>query len=139
MPKFAFLALGLAWLTGCATTTPDQSAIRSVPADRVSYQSSVDLAKSSVAVFVRDSGVLGALSPINLHIDGKLAASFYPSERLELRIPLGEHVFAVVPSNPLGLASMYSIDQNLQPERVYSYRIIHTPNGSRIHRVIEAE
>lgn len=123
-------------LAGCATTPPSQP--RAAPKEQVFIASVPPSQDTATVIFVRDSGILGSANYLHLYIDGQKAASLDPSEMIELTIASGEHVFGVKPTDPFGLSSMHSIDQDLKSGQVYRYRLTNTPNGSRVSREPEA-
>lgn len=124
---------------GCATSPTPESLARPIPDSRIFLNFNIAKDQASKVVVIRDSGILGSANQLHLFLDGKRLASLEAGEILEITLPSGEHVFGVKPTDPFGLASIFSIDQDIKPGRTYKYRLIHTPNGSRIHRVIESE
>lgn len=122
-------------LSGCATAPPRPNEVRNVPPDQIYYVSPRQSVTETTQIIVtRDKGALGSANFLHFYFDGQKAASLNTAEKVELTVPKGEHVLGVRPTDPFGLASTFSIDQDLKPGRVYRYRLIHTPNGSRIHR-----
>lgn len=126
-------------LSACATSPIPASNARPVPQERVFLTFKQAKEQTSKIVVIRDSGMLGVANLLHLFLDGKALASFESGEMLEVDLPSGEHVFGVKPTDPFGLASTFSIDQELKPGRIYRYRLIHTPNGSRMHRVSDTD
>lgn len=135
---FAPLALSALIITGCATSAPTNGELRAAPQSQIYYPSEATTSETARAIFVRDVGALGSANFLHLYIDGKKAASLNTAEKVEFSLAKGEHVFGVKPTDPFGLASTFSIDQDLKPGRTYRYRLSHTPNGSRISRDIES-
>lgn len=120
---------------GCATSTPNHNELRVVPQSHIYFVSPSRSATETAQIIVtRDSGALGSANFLHFYIDGQKAVSLNTAETVELTVPKGEHIFGVKPTDPFGLASTFSIDQDLKPGRVYRYRLSHTPNGSRISR-----
>lgn len=131
---FNLLALSCALASGCATSIPNNNELHAAPQSQIYFASEPSSTETAQVIITRDSGALGSANFLHLYIDGKKAASLNTAETVELTIPKGEHVFGVKPTDPFGLASTFSIDQELKPGRVYHYRLSHTPNGSRISR-----
>lgn len=132
--NIALLTLSGLIVTGCATSIPASNELRTAPQSQIYFHSEAVTKETAQAIFVRDSGALGSANFLHLYIDGKKAAALNTAETIEITIQKGEHVFGVKPTDPFGLASAFSIDQDLKPGRVYRYRLSHTPSGSRITR-----
>lgn len=133
----AFLQMLALTLAGCATTpTPITEAINT-PEERI-YFKSTQGQPSAMVVFIRDQGFTGSGVYKHLSIDGEKAAAIDVGEKVTLLIPAGEHVFGVMPTDPFGTHAEFSIDQKLELDRTYTYRILTDGNslGSRIQRII---
>ena len=108
-----------------------------VPSERVYFKSTPLDSPLVWAVFIRDEGFLGAGTYTHLFINGEHAAALDVGERLELQLAPGEYIFGVKPTDPLGLHSILSIDQQLQAGKRYYYRIVvvgPTAGATRIQR-----
>lgn len=124
-------------LVGCATTPTPLLQAKITPDDRVYFHSS-NGASMSTAIFVRDTGFVGGGVYHHLSINGEKAASIDVGEKVTFRLPSGEYLFGVIPTDPFGTSAGFGIDQNLIEGRTYTYRILTDGNSleTRIQRVI---
>lgn len=119
-----FIAVALiASLAACATTPIPITKASAVPAERI-FVPTTTAGPAAKAIFVRDTGLLGSGVFHHLYINGKLAASLDGGEKIEIRLPPGEYIFGVKPTDPFGSAAVYSIDQQLKQDLVYTYRLL---------------
>jgi hypothetical protein len=88
-----FFMVSLLLLTACTTSPVSINSASPVPSDRLlAFQPEPSGAFAPVVV-VRDSGFQGSACDIGFYVDGKLSASFAPSERATFNVPVGEHIF----------------------------------------------
>ncbi|MDO8699301.1 MAG: hypothetical protein Q7J75_02575 [Rhodoferax sp.] len=131
----AFIALSL---TGCATTPTPVLQAKSTPNNRVYFPAGNGVV-TSTAIFVRDTGFASGGLYMHLSINGKKAAAIDVGEKVTFRLPSGEYVFRVTPTDPMGGSAGFGIDQNLIEGRTYTYRILTDGNlQTRIERVIDS-
>jgi len=107
------------------------------PQERI-YFRDADGVPTATAVFVRDSGAYAALLNLHLSINGAKAASIAPSEKVTVRLPAGEYVFGVYPTNIYGSDIQHTTDQKLDAGRTYFFRLsLEDRVGAKIQRVIK--
>ena len=136
VPLAALLALSLL-TSGCATTQIGEADAAPVPADRVYYTAAaIDVTAAAKVIFVRDTGFRGSGVYKHISINGQRAASLNPGEKWTVQLPAGEYVFGAVATSLFTRAD-FSIDQQLQAGRTYTYRVVGDVDyGTRIHRVL---
>lgn len=115
--------LPLLALTACATTPTPISEAKPTPGERIYFQS-VENQPAATAIFIRDRGLAGSGVYQHLSVNGKKAASIDVGEKATLRLAAGEYVFGIMPTDPFGTHAEFSIDQRLDHDRVYTYRIL---------------
>lgn len=134
MKHFAILS-SILILASCATEPTPYSRQRPVPSSQVFVKSPPPSQDTAKVVVVRDTGALLAIHFIHFYIDDQRVASLNPGERLEVNVPVGEHIFGVKPTDPFGLHAGFNIDQTLKAGRTYYYRLLIDNNsGPRIQR-----
>lgn len=112
-----------ALLIGCATSQIPVEEAKPVPADRIYFNPKPSAGTASVT-FVRDTGFVGSAVYQHISIDGERAASLDVGEKVSFRLAAGEHLFGVLKTDPFGTSAEYVIDQRLEPDRVYFYRVL---------------
>lgn len=124
-------------LTACATTPTPLTEAKATPSDRIYIQPFVGQ-PAATAIFIRDKGFAGSGVYQHLSVNGKKAASIDVGEKATLKLAVGEYVFGIMPTDPFGTHAEFAIDQRLERDRVYTYRILTDGNTltSRIQRVI---
>lgn len=124
-------------LTGCATTPTPLSQALPTPEDRIYYRAT-DGKPTATVVFVRDSGFAASGVYQHLTINEEPGAAIDVGEKATLRLPAGEYVFAVTPTDPFGTFAPYAIDLRLEAGKTYFYRILTDGNNmdTRIQRVL---
>lgn len=133
--RVTILAL-TSFIVACATTPTPLDQAKTVPDERV-YVYNPKLDEKVRAVFVRDEGFVGSAVQMHLYVNGNKVASFDPGERLDLYLSSGEYIFGVIPTDPFGGHTIYSITQNLESEKTYYYRLLfEDPPQHRIQRYI---
>lgn len=132
-------AMGLALLTGCATSVTPLGQATPVPSDELfRYQAKLQEPSGTLTV-VRDSGVRGSGCDVVLYIDGKKAAKVGPGQRASFYLPVGQ------PDVGIGLAdsglcagmSVRSIAGNVRAGRESIYRISSDMSGVYIGPYLE--
>ena len=90
----------------------------------------------ATAVFVRDTGFAASGVYQHLTINEERGAAIDVGEKVTLRLPAGEYVFGITPTDPFGTHATYAIDQKLEAGRIYYYRILVDGNSlsTRIQR-----
>ena len=118
-------------ISGCATSPIPTKDAQAVPDNRIFRAERLPYEGNARALFVRDVGLTGSAVYQHLFIDGKIAASLNPGEKVEFVLPPGEHIFGVVPTDPFGTNSLNTIDQDMKPGKRYFYRIQTDGNSFR--------
>lgn len=138
MYKVVAPIIAAALVAACATAPTPIAEAASAPPERVFREqaSGENLAR---AIFVRDSGFLGAGLSQRLFINGQVAAKLNAGEKVEIFLQPGDYVFGV--RKEADVFSQYndnSIDQNLVGGRTYHYRILSDAStyDTRILRVM---
>lgn len=127
----------LAVAAGCATTQIAEADAKPVPVDRVYFKGATPEPPAvAQVIFVRDTGFRGGGVYKHVSINGVRSASLNPGEKWTVTLPAGEYIFGVVATNIFNRPD-FSIDQQLQAGRTYTYRILgDTDYSTRIHRVL---
>lgn len=134
MYTVAILLIGV-MVSSCATTPISFSSAQTVPADRIFLDTNFPLDGNAHVFFIRDIGFMGGGVYQHLYIDGGKVASLDPGEKVEFNLTPGEHIFGVIPTDPVGTHFLYSIDQDLKKDKQYFYRIlVGAPGQTRIQR-----
>jgi hypothetical protein len=90
-----FLALSL---TACATQPVSIYQASAVPSSRILAPLLLSQAQyTGVLIIKRDAGFMGSACTIRVFIDTVPVADLGPSEKVELFVPLGEHVVGATP------------------------------------------
>lgn len=135
--KIQLILLMALFLAGCATTPTPLSQALPTPEDRIYYRAPEGKPTATV-VFIRDGGFVASGVYQHLTINEERAAAIDVGEKATLRLPAGEYVFAVTPTDPFGTWAPYAIDQRLEAGKTYHYRILTDGNNmdTRLHRVL---
>lgn len=131
--RYILVGLALIALFGCATTP---TALSDAQPGHLIYAKSAE-GIPAIAVFVRDSGIVGAALTTHIYIDGQHAAELEVTQKVEIGLTAGEYVFGVETS-PYSGSATFAIDQRLEAGRTYYYRIGGDMNGMRIQRSVVA-
>src|SRR5262245_26508232 len=93
----AFLAI---LLTACATTPLSLYQASSVPSSRILAPQLLSQAQYTGSLIIkRDTGFMGSACTIRVFVDTVPVADLGPSEKIELFLPLGEHVVGATPTD----------------------------------------
>lgn len=109
--------------SGCASEPTPLNKAQFVPPEKVYLKQELPVEGNATAVFVRDGAGVGDTLNFHIFIDGKKAASLDLGEKVEFVLPAGEHIFGVIPTNPFGVHTLNTIDQELKSGRRYFYRV----------------
>lgn len=123
MKSIIWAGLLVVGVSGCATSAIPVGEAKDVPADRIFATAPLLEEGNARATFVRDVGLVGSGAYNHLYIDEKKVASLDPGEKVEFVLPSGTHLFTVKPTDPFGMASSHTIEQDLKPGKEYFYRI----------------
>lgn len=93
--KALFVLLLVLILPACESAPVRVTDARDVPPKRIFQMPKTDAAASATVTIVRDSGYVGSGSTIMFKVDGVEVARFATSERLEIKLKPGTHVFSV--------------------------------------------
>jgi hypothetical protein len=95
-----FLALLLA---ACATTPTTIQQASNVPSSRILAGQWVSQAPYTGSLVVkRDSGFMGSACTIRVFLDGVPVADLAPAEKVEIFVPMGEHIVGVTSNGICG-------------------------------------
>ena len=135
--RFMAMVVFATLIFGCATTITPMSEARPTPDDRIYYRIHDDKPFATV-IFVRDTGFVGSGVYQNVSVDEERGAAIDVGEKATFRIPPGEHVFSVIPTDPFGTHAPYAIDQRLEAGKTYYYRILTDGNtmSTRLQRML---
>lgn len=124
-------------LTGCATTPTPIADARPTPQERIYYRAPEGKSLAT-AIFIRDAGFAGSGVYQHLTINDERAATIDVGEKATLQLLAGEYVFAVAPTELFGTSAPFAIDQKLEADKTYYYRILTDGNslGTRIQRIL---
>lgn len=113
------------FVTGCPTTPVRFSAAKPVDGDNI-LSGYHDIAKprsgTARVIFVRDSGLSGCALPILLSIDAKPVAKLWQSQKIEVFLTPGLHIFQIEQS-PRGLGQMLEREALILDSVKNSFRI----------------
>lgn len=131
------IAMLVVLAAACATSPVPIADASPTPAERI-YYAAQEGKEFATAVFVRDTGFVGAGVYQHLTINDERAASIDVGEKATLRLSPGEYVLAVKPTDMFGASAPFAIDQKLEAGKTYYYRILTDGNtmSTRIQRMI---
>ena len=118
-------------LGACATAPVPQDIAKFAPHERV-FLKTVAGPGMATAIFIRDSGASGSAVSQSLAINNKIAAELNTSEKAVFHLKPGDYIFSAPPFDPFGSKATMAIDQELKPDRTYSYRILMDGNSGLI-------
>ncbi|HUK40734.1 MAG TPA: hypothetical protein VLX11_06820 [Candidatus Acidoferrales bacterium] len=122
-----FLVLGL---TACATHPIAVNQASPVPASRVlAPQWLAQVPYTGSLVVKRDSGFMGSACNIRVFVDAVPVADLAPSEKVELYVPLGEHIVGVTSSSSFCGGGAFEASVVVAPERQKILRIAAGQSG----------
>lgn len=85
-------------LTACATSPVTINQASPVPASRILAPQLLDQAQYTGSLVIkRDSGFMGSACTIRIFLGALPVADLAPSEKVELFVPLGEHIVVATP------------------------------------------
>ena len=101
MPLFAVIMALL--LAACATTPTTIQQASAVPSSRILAAQWVSQAPYTGSLVVkRDSGFMGSACTIRVFLDGVPVADLAPAEKVEIFVPMGEHIVGVISNGICG-------------------------------------
>lgn len=101
MQTFAVLLALL--LAACATTPTTIQQASSVPSSRILSAKWLSQAPYTGSLVIkRDSGFMGSACTIRVFIDTVPVADLAPAEKVEIFVPMGEHIVGVTPNGLCG-------------------------------------
>lgn len=122
-----FLALGF---TACATSPIAIKDASAVPASRIlAPQLLVPTQYTGSLVIKRDGGFMGSACVIRVFIEALPVADLAPSEKIEIYVPLGEHVVAVTSASSFCGGGVSEAAVVIAPERQRILRIASGQSG----------
>jgi len=116
-------------LTSCATTPISVEHASVVPASRIlAAQMLAPSPRTGSLVIKRDSGFMGSACTMRVFVDGVAVADLEAAEKIELFVPLGEHIVGVT-SNGICGGGTAEAAVVLVPERQRILRIASGQSG----------
>jgi hypothetical protein len=101
MQVFAVLVALL--LAACATTPTTVQQASSVPSSRIlSAKWLAQAPYTGSLVIKRDSGYMGSACTVRVFVDAVPVADLAPAEKVEIFVPMGEHIVGVAPNGLCG-------------------------------------
>jgi hypothetical protein len=142
--RIAIAGATMVFIAGCSSTPTPLLAARSVPADRIYYNSAPVSNNPAKIVVVKDEGTWASFGYHQLFLNGKVAASLRTGERIEFAVDPADYIIGVLPvaststqGQSLGGYAITSIDQSVAAGKTYYYRVlVDGDNTSRIQRFI---
>lgn len=122
-----FLALSL---SACATQPITISQASAVPSSRVLAPQWLSQAPYTGSLVVkRDSGFMGSACTIRVFVDAVPVADLAPSEKVELFVPLGEHIVGAAATGMLCGGGAFEADVIIRPEHQKILRVAAGQSG----------
>jgi hypothetical protein len=119
-----FLALSL---TACATQPVSIYQASAVPSSRILAPQLLSQAQYTGSLIIkRDTGFMGSACTIRVFVDTVPIADLGPSEKIELFLPLGEHVVGATPTDAFCGGGTSEAAVVIRPE---SQRILRIASG----------
>jgi hypothetical protein len=101
MPLFTVIMALL--LAACATTPTTIQQASNVPSSRILAAQWVSQAPYTGSLVIkRDSGFMGSACTIRVFLDGVPVADLAPAEKVEIFVPMGEHIVGVTSNGICG-------------------------------------
>ena len=117
-------------LTGCATSPVAVDQASGVPSSRVLAPQFLAQAQYTGSLVIkRDSGFMGSACAIRVFLGAVPVADLAPSEKVELFVPLGEHVVAAISSSSFCGGGVSEAAVVITPERQRILRIASGQSG----------
>jgi len=121
--RFSALA-ALLWLPACATSPVAINEASAVPSSRIlAPQFMVPAQYTGSLVIKRDSGFMGSACVVRVFVEATPIADLAPSEKVEIFVPLGEHVVAVTSTSSFCGGGVAEAAVVISPERQRILRI----------------
>jgi len=122
-----FLALSL---TACATQPVSIYQASAAPSSRILAPQWLSQAPYTGSLIIkRDSGFMGSACTVRVFVDAVPAADLKPSEKVELFVPLGEHVIGAAPTSTFCGGGASEAAVVIYPERQKIMRIAAGQSG----------
>jgi hypothetical protein len=117
-------------LSACATSPVAVDQASRVPSSRVLAPQFLAQAQDSASLVIkRDGGFMGSACAIRVFLGAVPVADLAPSEKVELFVPLGEHVVAAISSSSLCGGGVSEAAVVITPERQRILRIASGQSG----------
>lgn len=128
-PRFSPVAAILLLLAGCATRPMATSEASPVPDDRlVSTAFQRPSAGTGQLLVKRDGGLMGSACSTRIFVDGDPVADIRQGEKLQLYVPIGEHIVSAWPNGICG-GGMTEVQAKVQADRPVRFRVGYGSNG----------
>jgi hypothetical protein len=126
-----FLAVFLTLsLTGCATQPVSIHQASAVPSSRILAPQWLSQAQYTGSLIIkRDTGFMGSACTIRVFVDTVPVADLTPTEKVELFVPLGEHVVGATPTGFLCGGGTFEAAVIIRPETQKILRIASGQSG----------
>jgi hypothetical protein len=122
-----FLALSL---TACATQPVSIYQASAVPSSRILAPQWLSEAQYTGSLIIkRDTGFMGSACTIRVFVDAVPVADLAPSEKVDLFVPLGEHVVGATPTGFLCGGGTSEVAVIIRPESQKILRIAGGQSG----------
>jgi len=99
--KYIVMVFLIICFFGCATTPTQMDNSKLVYGDQIislPLKSTPSLNEGAKVIIIRDAGFTGSLVKEKVFIDGIPIVELWPSQRYEIFLTEGEHIFGVIPS-----------------------------------------
>jgi hypothetical protein len=129
--RFFTVTIALSLLTACATSPVSIHQAALVPSSRMlapQLVSQVQAQPTGSLIIKRDSGLMGSACTIRVFVDAVPVADLAPSEKVEVFIPIGEHIIGVT-SNGICGGGVAEAAVVIFPERQKILRIASGQSG----------
>ena len=118
-----------AMLMACATVPVSNTGATPAPADRILDREWMQPRPGAVSVVLkRDSGAMGSMCSVRMYVDGRPIVDIRQGEKIELQLPVGEHIFSAQP-NGICAGGMSEIKATLVAGRSANFRVGYGTNG----------
>ena len=122
-----FAVVSILWLAACATSPVTIGQASAVPSSRILAPRWLAQAPYTGSLIVkRDSGFMGSACTIRVFVDTVPVADLEPSEKVELFLPLGEHVVGATATGAICGGGVSEAAVMIQPA---SQRILRIASG----------
>jgi hypothetical protein len=127
----AFFAVFIALsLTACATTPITVNQASSVPSSRILAPQLLSQAQYTGSLIIkRDGGFMGSACTVRVFVGAVPVADLAPSEKVELFVPLGEHVVTATSISSICGGGVSEAEVVISPERQKILRIASGQSG----------